>query len=234
MTASVVAAQAELARAVAQALEQYAGRLDALDEDADLDLRTTDEVPAPEDEYNLGKRQRQVVSLRGLATEAGLRTSEIATAIAYEVPNTYTTLQALARSDIVEMVPNVEPQHWRLARRYRPNSDAFIRIAGHVHRGEWTTYGDISLVVLGDHRASRGVGRAVAQLPEFPNPHRVLLQGGIVNPEWEDDAGNGPDECRRRLADEGIAFDPGGHADPARRVTWDILMARDAAESLAG
>jgi hypothetical protein len=97
MTDSVVAAQAELARAVAQALEQYAGRLDALDEDADLDLRTTDEVPAPEDEYNLGKRQRQVVSLRGLATEAGLRTSEIAMAIAYEVPNTYTTLQALAR-----------------------------------------------------------------------------------------------------------------------------------------
>lgn len=234
MTTTVVAAQAKLARAVAQALEQYAGRLDALDEGADLDLRTTNEVPAPEDEYNLGKRQRQVVALRGLASETGLRTSEIATAIEYEVPNTYTTLQALARSDIVEMVPNVEPQHWRLARRYRPNSDAFIRIAGHVHRGEWTTYGDISLVVLGDHRASRGVGRAAAQLAEFPNPHRVLMQGGIVNPEWKDDAGHGPDECRHRLADEGVTFDPGGHADPAKRVTWDVLMARDAAGSIAG
>ena len=234
MPTTIAAAQAELARAVGQALEQYASRLESLDEGADLDLRAANEVPAPEDEYNLGKRQRQIVALRGLASEGGLRTSEIATAIEYEVPNTYTTLQALARSDIVELVPNKEPQHWRLARRYRPNSDAFIRIASHVHRGEWTTYGDISLVVLGDHRASRGVGRAAAKLSDFPNPHRVLMQGGVVNPEWKDDAGNGPEECRRRLADDGVTFDTDGHADPAKRVTWDVLMARDAAGSIAG
>jgi hypothetical protein len=71
------------------------------------------------EEHNLGARQVQIVKLSGLRFEEGLRTSEIATKIGYEVPNTYSTLQALARRGVIEQVPNKEPQRWRLARRYR-------------------------------------------------------------------------------------------------------------------
>lgn len=223
-------ARARLARGFADALVKYA---DDIEDDAtEVVVRTADEVGDPNEEHNLGKRQRQIVELPGLVAEDGQRTAAIAAAIDYEVPNTYSTLQALARSGIVEQVPNKEPQHWRLARRYRPNAEAFMRMAGHVRKGEWTTYGDISIAVMGDHRGSRGVGRAAAAVPSFPHPHRVLMRGGHISPDWKSDEGLGPDECRRRLVEEGIVFGDDGAADHKQRVTWDELMHRDAADSL--
>ncbi len=76
-------------------------------------------MPLKPEDQSLGTRQLQIVKLSGLRSEAGMRTSEIATKIDYEVPNTYSTLQALARRGVVEQVPNKEPQRWRLARRFR-------------------------------------------------------------------------------------------------------------------
>ena len=225
---ATIGAQSQLARSIGAALIRYADDLDALEPEGEADLRTPDDVVLPEDEYNLGKRQRQIVNLPDLTTDSGIRTADIARAIDYEVPNTYTTLQALARAGIVEQVPNREPQHWRLARRYRPNSEAFMRMARHVRAGEWTTYGDISIAVFGNHKAARGVGRAAATIANFPNPHRVLLEGGVIAPTWEDRAGRGPEECRRRLAEEHITFTGDGRADPTRRIAWDELMRRDA------
>jgi alkylated DNA nucleotide flippase Atl1 len=222
-------AQARLARAIAEALSKFADEVE--DAEEVVVVRTAEDTADPADEYNLGKRQRQIVDLPGLVCEAGLRTSEIASAIDYEVPNTYSTLQALARSRIVEQVPNKEPQHWRLARRYRPNAEAFMRMAGHVREGEWTTYGDISIAVMGDHRGARGVGRAAAAVADFPNPHRVLMQGGRISPDWKSAEGLGPEECLRRLNEDGVIFED-GLADPTRRVTWDELMQRDAAASI--
>lgn len=223
---STAAPQARLARTVAEALIRFADELEAAD--VDIDVRSADETAAPEAEHILGKRQRQIVDLPGLADDAGLRTAEIAAEIDYQVPNTYTTLQALARSGIVELVPQKEPQHWRLARRYRPNAATFMRMAGLLEPGEWTTYGDISIAVLGDNRAARGVGRAAAKVDGFPNPHRVLMQGGRINPDWTSSDGLGPEECRRRLRDEGVELDDDGAADPARRVDWHELRRRDA------
>jgi len=217
-------------RAVADALAKYADDLE--DDDAEIVMRTADEVVDPREEHNLGKRQQQIVDLAGLAGESGLRTAAIAAAVDYEVPNTYSTLQALARSGVVEQVPNKEPQHWRLARRYRANAEAFLRMASHVHVGEWTTYGDISIAVMGDTRGARGVGRAAAAVPGFPHPHRVLMQGGRISPEWKSDKGLGPEECRRRLEEDGIVFSEEGLADGKQRVSWDELMRRDAADSL--
>jgi alkylated DNA nucleotide flippase Atl1 len=203
-------------------------RADPEDELSDDGLATV----LPEEEHNLGKRQRQIVGVSGIESEGGVKTSDIARAIDYEVPNTYTTLQALARQGVIEQIPGKEPQHWRLARRYRANSEAFMRLAALVKKGEFTTYGDISIAVLGSTRAARGVGRAAAKLPEFPNPHRVLMEGGRINEHWVDDQARGPEECRRRLEAEGVMFPDEVHADAAARVTWDELMRRDAEESL--
>lgn len=219
---------ARLARTVAAALLAFAEEMEDADDDL---LRTADDIADPADEHNLGKRQRQIVELSGLVSEPGLRTAEIASLIDYEVPNTYSTLQALVRSGIIEQVPNKEPQHWRLARRYRPNAEAFMRLASLVRMGEWTTYGDISIAVMGDHRGARGVGRAAAAVSDFPNPHRVLMQGGRISPDWKSAEGLGPEECLRRLEEDGVRFDQ-GIADGAQRVAWDELMRRDASDSI--
>ena len=135
------------------------------------DAHTVDEVvaevPRPADEHALGKRQVQIVELPGLATEEGLKTADIANAIDYELPNTYSALQALARNQIVEQVPGKEPQHWRLVRRYRLVSRTYAETADLVRPGEWTTAGDVSIAVRGDLRASNAI--ASARLS-----HRVL------------------------------------------------------------
>lgn len=221
---------ARLARQIANSLNEFAI---ALEEEDDTQLLQELEVVAePARDHNLGSRQRQIVELPGLATEDGMKTASIATSIDYEVPNTYSTLQALARAGIVEQVADKEPQHWRLARRYRSNAPAYMRIAAHVLRGEWTTYGDISIAVMGSPKGARGVGRAAATLPDFPNPHRVLMEGGTVNPNWRSDDGLGPEECERRLREEGVRLDDEGRADRAQRVAWEELMRRDAVASL--
>ncbi len=221
---------ARLARQIAKSLDEFATALEEADDEQALEQ--LQDVAEPGRDHNLGSRQRQIVELPGLATENGMKTGAIATAIDYEVPNTYSTLQALARAGIVEQVPDKEPQHWRLARRYRSNAPAFMRIAAHVRRGEWTTYGDISIAVMGSPRGARGVGRAAATLPDFPNPHRVLMEGGTVNPNWRSDEGLGPEECERRLRDEGVRLDSDGRADRAQRVAWEELMRRHAVASL--
>lgn len=224
-------AQAKFFRSVARALEELAT---AVTEDAAEEPLALDEAaPDPGMEHNLGRRQRQILELPALAHADGVKTSQIADAIQYEVPNTYTTLQALARHGIVEQVSGKEPQHWRLARRYRGNAEAFMRIASNVRKGEWTTYGDVSIAVIGHPNGARGAGRAAATAPEFPNPHRVLMEGGTINPNWRDGEGRGPAECRRRLEeDDGVPFNEEDVADPTRRVAWDELMKRDALEGL--
>lgn len=104
-----------------------------------------------------------------------------------------------------------------------------MQIASVVGSGEWTTYGDVSIAVRGDTRAARAVGRAAATLPEFPNPHRVLKEGGVIPPGWHstDSSTPDPEECRRRLVAEGIEFDPEtGRASRTFYVPWDVLVER--------
>jgi alkylated DNA nucleotide flippase Atl1 len=195
------------------------------------DLETAASVPdTPSEEVALptarGQRQQQILELPGLATEEGMKTADVASAIEYEVPNTYSTLQALERAGLVEMVPGVMPQTWRLASRYRTNAPAFIRLASRLREGEWTTYGDISIAVRGDTKAARGVGRAAATIRDFPHPERILMEGGFINPNWRDSAGRGPDHCRRLLEEDGVRFVE-DHVDHSQRVTWDELRRRD-------
>lgn len=69
------------------------------------------------------------------------------------------------------------------------------------------------------------MGRAAAAQDDFPNAHRVLRADGTVT------RGAGRHRAhearvRRLLETEGVAFSPGGRADPAARVYWDELQRR--------
>lgn len=100
-------------------------------------------------------------------------------------------------------------------------TEAILRIAGLVGRGEWTSYGDISAAALGHKRAARLVGNLAAVDPRFPNAHRVLTsEGRVSRPDGR------VETARGRLRGEGVAFG-GGRADPSRRVHWDELQRRD-------
>jgi len=218
-------ALSRFARGLAAVLEDLATELEASIGEEKRVL-STEPVGDPEEGRALGKRQRQIIQLPGLRDEAGMKTAEIASSIDYDVPNVYLTLQGLQRMGMIEQVVGVTPQRWRFTARYRATAEPYIRVAGQVRKGEWTTYGDISIAHRGDTLAARAVGRAAATLAMFPNPHRVLKEGGLVPEGWHDHEGRGPDECRRRLEAEGVSFTDDGRADPAHRVTWDVLVDR--------
>ena len=101
----------------------------------------------------------------------------------------------------------------------------YAAIAGLVARGEWTTYGDISIAIHGSPRYARHVGRAAASLDGFPNALRVLASGGVIAAGWRGHDGEGPDACRTRLEGEGVRF-RAGRADPARYRPWEELLRR--------
>jgi alkylated DNA nucleotide flippase Atl1 len=219
------AALARLARAVSDALVTFAEEVEA----SPVPDPAIEDVDVP---VGRGSRQQQILELADLTTEQGMKTADVAAAIVYEVPNTHSTLQALERAALVELVPSTSPQRWRLAPRYRATAGVFKRVASRVREGEWTTYGDISIAVRGDTKASRGVGRAAAAVPGFPHPERVLMEGGVINPKWHDGHG-GPERCRQLLDAQGVRFID-GRADPAQRVAWDELRRRDGEEPVDG
>jgi alkylated DNA nucleotide flippase Atl1 len=221
-------AVAELARKLAVALAEFADEYAEAASGSVEAIVAEDTAADPLDQY-LGPRQREIVALANLATTEGLTTGDIHRAIDYEQPNVYLTLQSLERRGIVERVAGARPHRYRLTARYRPTAGPYLELAALVQPGEWTTYGDISIAHRGDTRASRAVGRAASTLSDFPNPHRILREGGIIPSAWHDDEGQGPEECRRRLEAEGIRFTDEGAADLSQRITWDVLVERQKA-----
>jgi uncharacterized protein len=200
-------AQRKLIAGVIAALEKFAESMVADTAPEEVAV----EVPRPADEHALGKRQLQIVELPGLADEEGMKTADIATAIDYELPNTYSALQALVRNQVVEQVPGREPQHWRLVRRYRATSRAYATVAASLQPTEWTTAGDVSIAVRGDTQAARAIAAANLShriLPDLPPPADSLVP----------------------LREEGITLLPDGRPDPASRVSWDELSRRVAAD----
>jgi alkylated DNA nucleotide flippase Atl1 len=182
----------------------------------------------------LGKRQQEIAEVPGLNSDTGMRANEIANEIAYDQANTHTALKALSNRGVLEEVRVAagEPTRWRLVPEYRGLSDPYVRMAGFVRRGEWTTYGDISVAVRGDMSGARAVGRAAATLQQFPSPHRVLYSKGQVPPTWKSDPSGPPDpqECVRRLEAESVTFDTNGQADRKYYVSWDVLVERSERE----
>lgn len=183
----------------------------------------------PIEDLSLGQRQREMVDVLRDADEGGLMTSHICDRMGgYDTANAHVALRALQSRRVVEVVPGKRPIHWRLAPQYRANAEPYVAIAERVWEREWTTYGDISIAVRGDMMGARAVGRAAATLEHFPNPHRVLQSGGRIPERWRssDSAEPNPEECRRRLEEEGVSFDDHGRASRDYYVGWDVLVER--------
>ena len=66
-----------------------------------------------------GHRQRAVFEyLKSVGGKPQL-TREVNDGIGYDCSNTYTTLQRLKQLGVVEMLPGIRPQQWRLAQPFR-------------------------------------------------------------------------------------------------------------------
>lgn len=212
-----------------EALAKFMARLaDAARELAE-ELQAPPEMTPPDQESavpsGLGSRQQEAYEAILAGPEEGLTTGEITKAMDYDFSNGYMTLRRLEQLALVELIPGSKPQRWRLPARHRANAGPYLLAAQQISEGEWATYGDISIAVRGDDKGARAVGRAAATLANFPNPQRVLKAGGVIPSDWHDGAGRGAEECQRRLEKEGVRFRE-GRADPARRVTWELLRER--------
>lgn len=218
---------ADLARDVGAALTAFS---EAIRPSASTDASPEGELEG----LGLGRRQQEIAELPGLNTNDGMSATQVAREIGYDPANTHTALKSLTDRDVLEGIRTAtgEPARWRLAPRYRGVSDPYLRLAGLVRSGEWTTYGDISIAARGDTLGARAVGRAAATLPHFPNPHRVLWSGGRVPSAWKshESATPDPQECVRRLELEGVGFDDRGQASRAHYVSWDTLVERSERE----
>lgn len=220
--------------AVADFLEDVGKALIRLAEEVrplDADVRIDQNGRTSLEELELGTRQRQIVEALAEAGEAGMRAADVAKEIVGDPANTHTSLTNLGTRGVVEKVGDTAL--WRLRAHYRGVSDPYLRMAGHVRAGEWSTYGDVSIAVRGDSKAARAVGRAAATLDAFPNPHRILWSGGRIPPTWRTSQASEPtpEVCRERLLAEHVPFDPVKRtASRSHYVSWDVLVERDAQE----
>jgi len=112
------------------------------------------------------------------------------------------------------------------AARKRGSSARYLVAAQLIRPGEWTTYSDVSIAVRGDDRAARAIGSAAKNLPNFPNPERIIGAGGVIPAKWNDGDGGGPEVCRSRLEAQGITFHPDGRANDNHRLGWEELRQR--------
>lgn len=81
-------------------------------------------VPRPSssnlDDLPLGTLQSAVVRAPGMATDEGVKPRAIADYLERgDEPNVRTTLQALAKRGVAELVPGSAPQRWRLTAPFR-------------------------------------------------------------------------------------------------------------------
>lgn len=221
-------AQVVLARRVQESLaglaDAFGGYAATLEEAVGAGAVAAPDVVVPEAR---GPRQQEVIELlSSQGGEAGLKTAEISRGINMEQPNTYLTLQALTKQGLVELVPGVEPQHWRMAPRFRL-SQKIREVARLVRPGEWTSYGDISQVVYGHAKGGLAVGQvASSRLTDFPNPHRVLEYTGKIPAKWTDRSGQNDEACANLLRAEGVEVDEEMFAHGRHHVTHEELSAR--------
>jgi alkylated DNA nucleotide flippase Atl1 len=168
-----------------------------------------------------GAVQRRIAGLRDLATTAGMTAGQIAKEVDYDEANTYTAVNGLEKTGMVELVEGSSPRRWRLAVKHRRNR--VLRLSRLISEGRWTTYGEFSIAVYGNWRMAITIGRVAAKNPAFANPHRVLKAGGVVDDDWHDEKGRGPEECKRRLSEEKVWLADEDKADPKLFLGWEEL-----------
>ena len=72
------------------------------------------------DDVYLGSAQRTMADLAGMLTEHGLSPREVCQLIGNDdEPNVRTSLKGMIKREIMEYVPGVTPQRFRLVARYR-------------------------------------------------------------------------------------------------------------------
>jgi alkylated DNA nucleotide flippase Atl1 len=202
--------EGKLHRALAQAHDEYARNVLALaggmEEESVPELR--------------GRVQKQIVALPEMYKAAGMSAGEIARQLEYDEANTYGVLKTLTEARVVEGVAGQKPRRWRMSLTHRRNR--VLRLSRLIPEGKWTTYGDFSIAVYDNVKMAITVGQAAAKNPAFVNPHRVLWSGGVIKETWRDDEGNGPEECERRLAADGIEVID-GVAEEEAFIGWQKL-----------
>jgi hypothetical protein len=217
-------AKARLHQALSDAHGSYAASLEALAQEA----VSTGEATAK------GNVQKRILRLPELGLLAGLTAPHISRKVGYDEANTYTVLKALTKQGALEQVEGTSPQAWRLSLKLRRNR--VVRLSRLIRSREWTTYGEFAIAVYDNWRTAVVVGRQAAHNPAFANPHRVVgtnpsQPGGTIPEGWQDDEGQGPEECARRLrADEIPVTEAGGVyvVDPDKSffVGWEELRRR--------
>ena len=99
-------------RKIAAAATEYADEIDR--RDVHLDTASLDEV-------YLGSAQRAMAELPGMRTANGLSPREVCHLVSNDdEPNVRTSLKGMVKRGIMEYVPGVSPQRFRLIARYRP------------------------------------------------------------------------------------------------------------------
>lgn len=164
-----------------------------------------------------------IVCLRGLTTDHGIPLDGIVSAVNGDTTSVEVAVKELAGWGFVEAS---SAGLWRLVPIFRGTVNLYIRVAGLIRAGEWTTYGDVALAATGSGNGSQAVGRAAASIPSFPNPHRILQKGGRIPGSWRNFSGDGRDQCMAMLVAEGVAFDAAGLADSGAYVAPERLRER--------
>jgi alkylated DNA nucleotide flippase Atl1 len=201
---------AELLREFSRSLELASTRLAGL----------LDEGPGDAEQLR-SSWGRKFLRLTKLGLERGMTTREISVASGLDdEPNAEKVLVQLEKSGRIELVPGASPKRWCLPREQRRNR--ILRASRLVPEGHWISYGDMAIAVSGNINVARAVSRVAAKNPAFANPHRVLEKAGTIPAGWEDDDGNGPAECERRLKLEGIEL-ADGRAPRHLRLRHDDL-----------
>ncbi len=217
-------ADARLSSQIAAAYEEHARTL----------LAAVEAGAAPEEIIIRGKVQKRVFGLPSMFTDLGMSAGDVAHDLEYDEANAYTVLDALVKAGHVEHVPNATPRRYRMTVKHR--RDRILRLSRLMPHGNWTTYADFSIAVYDNWRMAITIGQVASKSPAFINPHRVIWSGGVVKDKWKDDQGNGAEECRRRLAEEGVTFPDGEHADDSRYIGWqklkNLLEADEAGDGL--
>lgn len=168
-----------------------------------------------------GAVQRRIAALPNLATIEGMTAGQISGELDHDEANTYTAVNGLEKTDLVEVIEGSNPRRWRLTTKHRRNR--VLRLSRLIPAGHWTTYGEFSIAVYGNVKMAITVGRVAAKNPAFANPHRVLKVGGVVDDQWSDGRGGGPKVCKQRLIEEGVWLAAKDRANPKLRLDWEEL-----------